>query len=143
MSKSNDFENDFLKLIFHGTPIANLADNAVASPLPTLYVALHTADPGEEGNQSTNEVAYPEYARVAVARNAGGWTITGGSVSPTAAIEFPEQVTGTASTATYASIGTAGSGTGKILYSGALSPTIACNQGVVPRIRVSSAITED
>lgn len=143
MSKSNAFENDFLKLIFHGIPIAGLADNAVAAPNTTLYVALHSADPGEDGNQGTNEIAYPEYARVAVARSAGGWTITGSVVAPTAAIEFPEQITGTASTATYASIGVSGSGTGKILYSGPLSPTIACNQGVVPRIRVSSAITED
>lgn len=143
MSKSNTFENDLLKLIFNGVAIANLADNAAASPLTTLYVSLHSADPGEAGNQSTSELTYPEYARVAVARGPGGWIVTADSVSPMAAIEFPEQVTGTASTANYASVGTAAGGTGKILYSGALSPTIACNVGVVPRIRTTSTISED
>ena len=37
MSKSNTFENDLLSLIFNGTAIANLADNASASPLTKLY----------------------------------------------------------------------------------------------------------
>lgn len=143
MSKSNVFENDLLKLIFNGTAIANLANNASASPITELYVALHTADPGEAGFQNTNELAYPEYARVAVARTAAGWVVTENSVSPGAAIEFPEQLTGTTSTATFASVGTHQTGTGKILYSGALSPTIACNVGVVPRIRTTSTITED
>mgnify|MGYP001663242586 FL=1 len=143
MSKSNTFENDLLKLIFNGTPIANLADNAASSPLTKLYVALHTADPGEDGNQSTNEVAYTGYARVAVARTPSGWVVTGNSVSPGANIEFGEMTGGTPGTATHASIGTAATGTGKILYKGALTPTIAYNLGVVPRIKTTSTITED
>ena len=57
--------------------IANLADNAASSPLTNLYVALHTADPGESGTQSTNEISYTSYARVAVARSSAGWTVTG------------------------------------------------------------------
>jgi len=72
MSKSNAFENSLLKLIFNATAIANLADNAATSPLTNLYVSLHTADPGEAGDQSTNEVSYTSYARVAVARTTGG-----------------------------------------------------------------------
>lgn len=143
MSKSDTFENDLLKLIFNGTAIANMADNAASSPLTNLYVALHTADPGESGNQTTAEVAYTGYARVAVARTSGGWTITASSVSPTSAIEFGEMTGGTPGTATYATVGTASSGTGKVLYRGALNPTIAYNVGVVPRIRTTSTITED
>ena len=68
MSKGNTFENDLLGLIFNGTAIANLADDAATSPLTELYVSLHTADPGEAGDQTTNECAYTSYARVAVAR---------------------------------------------------------------------------
>ena len=68
MSKGDTFENDLLKLIFNGTAIANIADNAATSPLTNLFVALHTADPGETGNQSTNEVSYTGYARATVAR---------------------------------------------------------------------------
>lgn len=143
MSKSDVFENDLVKLIFNGTPIAGLADNAAASPLTNLYLALHTADPGESGTQSTSEVNYTGYARVAVARTSGGWVVTGNSVSPVAAIEFGEMTAGTPGTATYASIGTASSGTGKILYRGALNPTIAFNVGVVPRLRTTSTITEE
>lgn len=143
MSKSNTFENDLLKLIFNGTAIANLADNASVSALSVLYVALHTADPGEGGTQSTNEVAYTGYSRVAVNRDGTGWTVTGNSVSPTSNIEFGEMTGGTAGTATHASIGVAASGATKILYSGALTPSIAYAIGVIPRIKSTSTITED
>ena len=51
MSKGNTFENDLMLLVFNATAIANLADNAGTSPLTNLYVSLHTADPGEAGNQ--------------------------------------------------------------------------------------------
>lgn len=143
MSKSNAFENDLLSLIFNGTPIANLADNAATSPLTNVFIALHTSDPGEAGNQSTSEVSYTGYARVAVARTSGGWTITTNSVSPVSAIEFAEMTGGTGGTVTHASIGTASSGAGKILYSGALTPTVAVATGVIPRIKNTSTITED
>ncbi|WP_158669505.1 phage tail fiber protein [Bradyrhizobium guangdongense] len=142
MGKSNTFINDFLKLIFNGTAIANLADNAASSPLTDLYVALHTADPGAAGNQSTNEISYTSYARVAVSRNSGGWTVTGQTVSPTLDIDFPISTGGTGGTATHASIGTASSGTGKILWSGALSPTIAISTGTPPVLVQGSTITE-
>jgi hypothetical protein len=143
MSKSNTFENDLLKLIFNGTPIANIADNAASSPLTNLYLALHTADPGETGLQNTNEVAYTGYARIAVVRTTSGWTVTDNSVSPAAAIEFGEMTAGTPGTATHVTVGTASSGAGKVLYRGALTPTISYNVGVVPRLRTTSTITED
>jgi hypothetical protein len=143
MSKSNTFENDFLALIFNATPIANLADNAAASPLTNLYLALHTADPGEAGTQATNEVAYPGYARVAVQRTPAGWVVTNNSVSPAAAVEFGEMTAGTPGTATHLSVGVASAGAGKILYSGAITPVVNYNIGVVPRLRTTSTITED
>ena len=143
MSKSNTFEDDLLKLIFNGTPIANLADNATASPLTALYIALHTADPGEAGQQNTNEVSYTGYSRVSVARTTAGWEVTNGSVSPKAAIEFGEMTAGTPGNAVYASVGTHATGGGKILYRGALSPAVAYNVGVQPKIRTTTTITED
>jgi hypothetical protein len=84
MSKGNTFESDLLALIFNATAIADLADNDASSPLTHLQVALHTADPGEGGSQTTSEIAYTGYARVAVIRTSAGWTVTGNSVSPTA-----------------------------------------------------------
>jgi hypothetical protein len=142
MSKGNTYENDLLLLLFNATAIANIADNAGTSPLTNLYVSLHTADPGESGNQTTSECAYTSYARVAVARTSGGWTVSSGSVSPAATISFPA-CTGGTETATYAAVGTASSGTGKLLYSGALSPSISISSGVTPQIGTSSTITED
>lgn len=143
MSKSNAFEEDLLKLIFNGTPIPNLADNASTAPATNLYLALHTADPGESGVQTTSEVNYTGYARVPVSRTAAGWVVTGNSVSPAAAVEFGEMVSGTPGTAVYASIGVAQSGTGKILYRGALTPAVNYTVGVVPRLRTTSTITEE
>lgn len=142
MSKGDTFENDWLKLIFQATAIANIADNAATSPLTNLYVSLHTADPADAGNQTTSETAYTSYARVAVARTAGGWTVTGNSVSPAANIDFPACTGGTA-TITHFGIGTASSGTGKLLYSGTVSPNISVSSGVTPRLTTASTVTED
>jgi hypothetical protein len=141
MAKSSTYRNDILKLIFNATPIANLADNAASSPLTVLYVGLHTADPGTNPAQTTSEAAYGGYARVSTPRNSTEWTVTGNSVSNTTEISFPIAVSGS-ETETYASVGTAASGTGKILYVGALSPTIVVAAGVTPVLTLASAITE-
>lgn len=142
MSKGDTFENDLLKLIFNAVAIANIADNASASPLTNLYVSLHTADPGEGGSQTTSETSYTGYARVAVARTSGGWVVTGASVSPAAAIVFGLWTAG-AGTITHWAVGTASSGTGKILYSGPVTPNITLGSGVVPTLTTASTITED
>jgi len=141
MSKGDTFENDWLKLIFNATAIADLAENDTSSPATTLSVALHTADPGEAGNQTTNETAYTGYARVAVARTTGGWTVTANSVSPVANIDFPECTASPGAAITHVSVGT---GVGnKLLYSGTVSPNITMAVGVIPRLKTTSTITED
>lgn len=142
MSLGNTFENDLAKLIFNATAIANIADNAASSPLTNLYVAFHTADPGEAGDQTTSETSYTSYARVAVARTSGGWTVTNNSVSPTANVDAP-QCTGGSATLTHFSVGTASSGAGKLLGSGTLTPNISVSSGVTPRLTTSSTITFD
>lgn len=142
MSKSDAWENALLKLLFNAVAMANVADNAASSPITNLYVSLHTADPGEAGSQTTSEAAYTSYARVAVVRTSSGWTVTGSSVSPAAAINFPT-ATGGSETETYVGIGTLASGAGVLLYSGALSPSIVVTAGVQPQIPTSSTVTED
>lgn len=140
MSASNAFETDLLELIFNGTTIGNLADDAGTSPATNLTVALHTADPGEAGNQTTNEATYTSYARVNVARTSGGWTVTGNSVSPVSDITFPE-ATGGSETITHISIGT---GTAdNMIYFGAITPTIAVSTGVTPIITTGTTIEQD
>ncbi len=146
MSKSNTFENDILKLIFNNVDIADIGDagglqNSAAAG--NLYIALHTSDPGEAGNASTNESAYTSYARVAVARDAGGWTVSGNSATNAALIQFPE-CTGGSETITHVSITTASSGTSKILYSGALSASRSVSSGIQPQFASNAlTVTED
>ena len=143
MSKGDIFENDLLKLIFNATAIANLADNAASAPLTNLFVALHTADTGEAGDQTTNEATYTGYARATVARTTGGWTAaSAGSTSPVANIDFPAG-TGGSGTVTHFSIGVATSGASKILYSGTVTPNIVTGDGVTPRLTTATTITED
>jgi hypothetical protein len=142
MSKGNTFENDLLKLIFQAVTIANIAINATSGPLTDLYVSLHTADPGETGDQTTNEATYTGYARVAVVRSAVGWTVTANSVSPAANIDFPVGTAGS-DTVTHFGVGTASSGAGKLLYSGTVTPDITTGDAVIPRLTTASAITED
>jgi hypothetical protein len=141
MSKGNTFETSILNLIFKGTAITSLADNAASSPATNLWVALHTADPGEAGTQTTSEATYNGYARVAVARGAG-WTVSGNSVSPAANIDFPAN-SGSSQTLTHFSVSTASSGGATILYYGAISPNIVANTGLTPRLTTATAITED
>jgi hypothetical protein len=141
MSKGDTFENDLLKLIFNATAIANLADNAGSSPATTITVALHTADPGETGTQSTSEATYTGYARVTVARTTGGWTASSaGSTSPVANIDFPACTAGT-NTITHFSVGTGVSN--KLLYSGTVTPNISVSNGVTPRLTTATTVTED
>lgn len=133
MSKSDYFEDAFLKLVFNATPIVGLADNAAVSPLTTLSVALHTADPGEAGLQSTSEIVYTGYDRVDTLRDATGWLVSGGNAYPVNAVEFPEKLGGVGGVATHASVGDA---VGHILWSGPITPNLNCTaNGVVPRLK--------
>lgn len=145
MSKSNTWENDLLLLVFNNTNAANIGDATGlrgSSTAGSLYLSLHTADPGEAGDQSTNEIAYTGYARVAVARSGSGFTVTGNAVALAANVDFPAG-TGGSGTATHFGIGTSASGAGKLLYKGSLSPSIVCGNGVTPRINAGTIVTED
>lgn len=146
--KSDTQEQAVLNLYLNGIADANFADNAASSPVTNLYVSLHTADPTDSGTQSSSEVSYGNYARVAVARNPGSpaWTITNvGGVSkavPNATINFPAGTSGSGA-ATHFAIGQLASGTGRIIYAGALSSSINYGSGVTPQLTTATAITED
>lgn len=135
MSKGNTWETELLQLVFNNTDAALIGDATGlrgSSTAGSLYVSLHTGDPGEAGNQTTSECAYTSYARVAVARSGAGWTVSGNAVTNAALVQFP-QCTGSSETATHFAIGTASSGTGKILYKGALSASLAISSGIQPQ----------
>lgn len=135
MSKGNTFENELLLHIFNNSTIPLVGDATglpASATVGSLFVALHTSDPGEAGTQTTNECAYGSYARVGVARSGAGWTVTGNSAVNAALIQFPQCSSGS-ETATHFSIGTATSGTGKILYRGTLSASLAISSGIQPQ----------
>ena len=145
MSKSNAFEQSLLELLFNNSNIANVGDATGlrgSSTAGSLYIALHTSDPGEAGSQTTNECTYTSYARQAVARSVAGFTISVNTASLAANVDFPE-ATGGSETATHFSIGTSSSGAGTILYKGSITPTVAISSGVIPRVKSGSIVTED
>ena len=149
MSKSNLWESDLLKLVFQNTACTLIGDAAGLLPSAgagSLYVSQHTADPGETGDQTTNEATWTGYARVAVVRSAGGWTVSG--TAPTqvanAALITSAACTAGSNTITHFGVGASSSGAGKLLYSGALSASLAVSAGITPEFAIGAAvITED
>lgn len=146
--KSDAFETALLSHIFLNTAIANIGDatGLPASATPgNLFVALYTADPGEAGTATTSETTYTGYARVAVARSAAGFTVTGNKVELVSAATFPECTAGTATITHWGIVNTA-SGAGTLLYSGPLTPNINVQTGVSPIVKGGAgqtSITED
>ena len=126
MSATNSFETALMQHIYQNADIALIGDATGlrgATTAGSLYVSLHTADPGETGAQNTTEAAYTGYARAAVVRSAGGWTVAGNTVSNAAAVAFGPCTAGT-STITHFGVGTALSGAGSLLFKGALGASI-------------------
>lgn len=135
MSKSNTTENNLLEFILKATAWPGLGANA--------FVALHTADPGEAGDQTTNEAAYTSYARVSVVRSGAGFSVTGNTGTNVADIAFPT-CTGGSETITHWSLGINSSGASTILYKGSLSSSLAVSTNIAPRVGAGLlTITED
>jgi hypothetical protein len=101
------------------------------------YIALHTADPGVAGTQLTSEATYTSYARVTVTAATAFSAAAAASTANTGLIQFP-QCTGGTNTITHVSIGTAASGAGQIIYSGALSASLAVANLIQPQFAISA-----
>lgn len=142
MSFSNTTEQAVMALIFNATAWANYADNAASSPQTQIAVGLATANPGETGTMATSEAAYTGYARVNVNRNSGGWSVSGGVVSPVAAISFPAG-TGGSGTVTHFTTGATGGGAAAVLAYGTVSPSIVTGNGVTPQLTTATTISLD
>jgi hypothetical protein len=133
MPKSTSACNSILALIFNATTWADIAENDTSAPATNLYLSLHTADPGVGGAQTTNETAYTNYARIAVARTTGGWDVPVGGATANAALAQFAQCGASGATLTHVAIGTASSGAGLVLYAGALSSSLAVANGIQPQ----------
>lgn len=145
MSLSNASETDLLKLLFQNITWANVGDatGIVKSTADgSFFIGLQTADPGEAGDQTTNEATYTGYARVPVARTSGGWTLSGTAptqVANAATVTFGLCTAGSSS-CTHFVIGRATSGAGEIIMSGALTATLAVSVGITPSFAIGALV---
>lgn len=136
MSKTNTLETQILEKLFQNTAFPWDANGS-------LYVSLHTADPGEGGDQSTNEASYGGYARQAVARSSSGWTVTGNQVANAGAVTFPDRNNVGTESITHVGIGTDASGAGSLLYKGALTLPIAVTLTFGPQFAAGTLVVEE
>src|SRR3990167_9684376 len=120
MSASNNLELKILDHILGGGDYTRLA---------TVYISLHTADPGEAGTAVTNEATGTGYARVAVTNNVTNFpAAAAGLKSNGTAINFPTPGAGGWSTVTHFGIVSTASGAGDLLFSGALAVAKTINE---------------
>lgn len=136
MSATNAFESSLLALIFTNVDAANVGDATGlrgSSTAGSFYISLHTANPNETGDQDTNDALYTGYARVAVARSAAAWTVTGNTADNDSAITFPA-CTGGSETETHFGIGSSAtlSAAGNLFLYGALTASLAVSNGITP-----------
>lgn len=146
MALSNASQTALLNLLFENAAWANVGNAGGLQPSSaagSFYVALHTANPGAGGTQATSEAAYTGYARVAVSRASGSWTVSGSSpttIANAAAVTFGACTAGT-ETETYFSIGLEATGATPILVSGALTSSLAVSAGITPAFSIGSMST--
>ena len=140
-SISNVFANELALLLFNNTDIANVGDVAGlqnSASAGSLYVSLHTDDPGDAGTATTNECTYPSYARVAVARSGSGWTILLRNATNFADVVFPTRAGVGTETAKNWAIVKESSGASIILFKGLLTDELIITNNIAPRITAGS-----
>jgi hypothetical protein len=137
MGKSNACETDVLAYVFQGVAPAWAA-------VTDLFASLHTSDPGEAGNQGTNETAYTGYSRVTISRSVSAWTLSSTTLCGNlGAITFPQCSAGAAVSVTHMGIGCSFSGAGELLYSGALTSALSVGTNITPTFDTSSVTVSE
>lgn len=142
-SAVNSFEQELLDLIFLNVNIADIGDETGlqgSSAAGSLYVSLHTADPGEAGTQNLSEADYTGYARVAVARDGTGWSRSGSVISNAAEVAFPTN-TGSSQTVTHWGVGKESSGATDLILRAALSSPIEVESEMAPSFLATELTT--
>ena len=118
MSFSNYLETELLDHVF--------ANNAYTAPA-TLYLALHTATPDEDGSGTEVSTSGTAYARQTVA-----FTVSGNTATTSAAVEYP---TATANFGTVTHVGIWDASTsGNLIAYAALTSSKAIETGDVFRV---------
>jgi len=134
------FVSNLLNHYFTNAGHANVGDATGlrgSTAAGSLFYALHSADPGDAGTQSSSELAYTGYARPAGARSNAGFIVSGKNVNPAVEVSFGKRTDVGSATAYFWSVGTAASGVGNLLlrggiglpprpFTGATTDTLSC-----------------
>jgi hypothetical protein len=139
MSQSDYFNAALLDLIFLGSAIATIADDALDYPATEYYLSLHEADPTPSGNQSSFEASYGDYARIPITRDGAGFVRTDNVVNFFADMLFPAVGSGSG-VYTHFGLGKDSVGAGELLYSGPITPNITVGVGQQPKLTTDTAI---
>jgi hypothetical protein len=131
MSFSNAAETAILNQIFVGTALPWDGNT-------NLWIALHTADPGEAGTAVTSEASYGGYARIVLTR-ATDFTVSGNQIS-NANLEQFAQCTSGSNTITHASIVDSASGAGNIIIKAPLNTSIPVSTGIQPQFAANALV---
>lgn len=142
MPKATVTCNNIVGLYYNATAIANIADNAAASPLASITMALSTVTGAPADTMATNLATYTNYANQTIVRTTSGWTApSGGATSNAAAIEFP-QCGASGNTITSAKTGK-GTGAVDVFHYGDLNASITVSNLIQPRFAIGGVtITE-
>jgi hypothetical protein len=141
---SNAGETSAWDLFFTNTTFAQAPVIQASATAGSYFITLHTlTGPGAAGAQNTNESAYPNYARVAVARSGAGWTVTGNApitAENAAAVTFPQSGSGgsTPETQTYFSFGSLTSGAGVVYGFASLTAPLIVSNLVTPSFAINA-----
>lgn len=146
-AKSRQYAYDLLRLILNATSLDKLAEDNSVDGVTQFYLALHTADPGDNGSQASSETNYVDYARQAINRTAAamGCTLASPSVASFVSdIIFPDiGAASAAQTLTHWSLGFDAAGAGEILFRGPIAPTLPIASGQSgPILAAGTTITE-
>lgn len=144
MPFTTDFAGDLLELFLNNAAVPYVGDAAGLQPSASdgvFYLSLHIAAPGVGvTDQTTNETAYPGYARLAVSRDGTKWTRNGAVFTPTDLLVFAKSTSGSGSI-THVGFGSDETGAGHLFCYGAITPSIPIKANVTPVINTSSEIT--
>lgn len=146
MSASNAAENHLMLLLFNNATWPGIGDTigiVGSTSAGSFFISAYTADPGEAGDQTTNEISYTGYTRPPVARSGAGWAVSGNAVSPVSTIGFTQSTGGTGGTITHFGAGKLSAGAGEIIISGTVAPNIPVSSGVTPQLTTSTQFTVD
>ena len=144
MSATNALETAILQLYFNNTNAANIGDATGlrgSTTAGSVYISLHTADPGETGLQTTSETAYTGYARLAVARSGAGWTVAGNAATNAAVLTWGTCTASPGAAITHFGIGSASSGAGTLDFKGPLGASYTVAVSNAPSAAIGAIST--